>query len=157
MAKYITLSSVITGVNHKCCQIKTARKSVLITNFVPLGLFLLLICSWNCPLGRINSCDGVCQIRPCWQANQTVPLNLWEVGTCEIWKWRSTEKWLWCYFWAREGTYLFRHVKLTVGDRQLLTILSMEAILLHLPDQGWKQLEGSVSRQVQNTLHTGRA
>lgn len=42
MAKYITLSSVIKGVNHKCCQIKTARKSVLITNFVPLGLFVAL-------------------------------------------------------------------------------------------------------------------
>lgn len=36
--------------------------------------------------------DRICQIHPCWQQNQTLPLNLWKVDTYEIWKLGSVLK-----------------------------------------------------------------
>lgn len=69
MAKYITLSSVITGVNHKCLLIKTAPQNFLITNLALLGLFTLdqqlkLSLGEQGFLG-IRASDRICQIHPC--------------------------------------------------------------------------------------------
>lgn len=69
MAKYITLSSVITRVNHKCPQIETAPQNFLITNLALLGLFTpdqqqKLSLGGKIILERRPS-DRICQIHPC--------------------------------------------------------------------------------------------